>query len=111
LDLRVTDIHVTKRDGSEHVVTAQPGRSLMETLRDGGMQVDGICGGGCNCGTCHVYVADEWLARLTAKAEDEQAMLDGIGELVEVRPNSRLACQIAIEEELTGLRVQVGPVP
>ena len=87
------------------------GRPLMELLRDASTAVQGICGGMCSCGTCHVYVKDAWLAKLPPKGPDEEAMLEAIGELVEVRPTSRLSCQILLTEALDGLEVEVGPLP
>jgi len=106
----VPDIKVKGRDGGQHTVPAYPGRPLMETLRDADLQVLGTCGGMCSCGTCHVYVAEAWLAKLPPRTEDEQMMLDAIGELVEVRPNSRLSCQLPIDDALDGLEIEVGPV-
>ena len=62
--------------------------------------IDGDCGGVCACATCHVYVDPAWLQAVGTADETEVAML----ELAEdVRPNSRLACQIAIKPELDGL--------
>ena len=98
------------RAGTQHTVHGTSGRPLMEILRDDNLGVLGTCGGVCSCGTCHVYVAQSWADRLPPKTEDEQMMLDGIGELVDVRPNSRLSCQIELSEELSGLEVEVGPI-
>lgn len=102
-------VHVEGRDGAARELEAQSGCSLMDALRDGGAGVDGTCGGMMSCGTCHVYVAAEWVARLPAKSEDEQAMLEAIGELVSLRPGSRLSCQIPMEPGLAGLRLSVAP--
>lgn len=102
-------IHVTHRDGSERELEADGGGALMDALRDGGTGVEGTCGGMMSCGTCHVYVEADWLAKLPAKSDDEAAMLDAIGEIVTVKPNSRLSCQIPMTEELAGLRLEIGP--
>lgn len=107
----MAEVRVTGRDGSERVIEADNGIALMDTLRDSGAGVDGTCGGACACGTCHVYVASGWAERLPPKSEDEQMMLEAIGELVEVRPNSRLSCQIQVSAALAGLSVEIGPVP
>ncbi|MEQ1510275.1 MAG: 2Fe-2S iron-sulfur cluster-binding protein [Sphingopyxis sp.] len=64
--------------------------------------IEGDCGGGCACATCHVYVADEWAERLTPPDELETLML---GFAFDVRPNSRLACQIKASDDLDGLIV------
>lgn len=102
-------VHVTDRDGNEHELEAPNGEPLMETLRDEDMDVEGTCGGQCACGTCHVYVAPDWLDRLPAMSEDEELMLEAIGDLIEVKPNSRLSCQIEPDEALDGLKVEVAP--
>ena len=106
----MAEVRVKDRAGTQHTVHGTSGRPLMEILRDDNLGVLGTCGGVCSCGTCHVYVAPSWADRLPPKTEDEQMMLDGIGELVEVRPNSRLSCQIELSEELSGLEVEVGPI-
>lgn len=101
---------VTDRDGNVHELEAPSGTPLMEILRDEDMDVEGTCGGICSCGTCHCYVDAEWVPKLSQKEEDEEMMLEAIGEVVEVSSNSRLSCQIEVTDELDGLVVQVGPV-
>jgi ferredoxin, 2Fe-2S len=105
------EVKVTSRDGVAQTLDAANGRPLMEFLREANIGIEGTCGGECACGTCHVYVAKNWADRLPPRSEDEQMMLEAIGELVEVRPNSRLSCQIKVSEELAGIEVEVGPIP
>lgn len=105
------EVLVTDRDGRGHALEAGGARPLMEVLREAAVGVEGTCGGACACGTCHVYVAPEWADKLPPRSEDEQMMLEAIGELVEVRPGSRLSCQIPLDERLSGIRVEIGPVP
>ena len=102
-------VHVKTRDGSERELDADSGCALMDALRDGGTGVEGTCGGMMSCGTCHVYVDPDWLAKLPPKSEDEAAMLEAIGEIVPVKPTSRLSCQIPMSEDLAGLRIEIGP--
>lgn len=69
--------------------------------------VDGIvaeCGGACMCGTCHVYVEEQFLSRLKPMRDDENEMLDTTA--CPRRPNSRLGCQIPVTKELDGLVVR-----
>ncbi|MEC9358518.1 MAG: 2Fe-2S iron-sulfur cluster-binding protein [Pseudomonadota bacterium] len=103
------DVRVTGRDGQEETLQGSEGRPLMELLRDTGTGVDGTCGGMCSCGTCHVYVANEWIDRLPPRSEDEALMLEALAEVVELRPGSRLSCQIELSEALQGLAVEVAP--
>lgn len=103
-------VKVTDRDGTPHTLEAGEGEALMEVLRDQDMDVEGTCGGICSCGTCHCFIAEGWGDKLPPVEEDEEMMLEAIGEVVEIRPNSRLSCQIPITAELDGLEVEVGPV-
>lgn len=107
----MAEVRAKSRAGVETVVDAPNGLPLMDALRDANLDVEAICGGACSCGTCHVYVAANWIDKLPPRSEDEQAMLEAIGDLVEVRPGSRLSCQIQVSEELAGLSVEIGPVP
>ena len=102
-------VHIKGRDGVERDLDALPGIALMDALRDANTGVEGTCGGMMSCGTCHVYVQADWLVRLPSKSEDEAAMLEAIGEIVTVRPTSRLSCQISMSEELSGLHLEIGP--
>ena len=63
------------------------------------------CGGACVCATCHVYVAHTQLSLLDPSSPDEQDMLDGVA--AELRPESRLSCQIKITAARDGLVVTV----
>jgi 2Fe-2S ferredoxin len=105
----MAEVRVKGRDGTEATLDAPDGRPLMDILRDSGTGVEGTCGGMCSCGTCHVYVDAAWVDRLPPKSEDEDMMLEALGEVVELRPTSRLSCQIEISEELSGLSVEIGP--
>lgn len=92
-------------DGSEHVVDASPGQSLMEAAKNG--SVPGIladCGGACACATCHVYVRDEWSERAGEPDGMETDMLEAAEE---VRATSRLSCQIRVSEDLDGMIVDI----
>ncbi len=99
-------VHVTDREGQLHELDAEPGWTLMEVIREAGLPIEAACGGCCACATCHVYVDEDWLGRLAEPSEEEQAMLD---EAFEVRDNSRLACQIRLDESLSGIRVTLAP--
>lgn len=99
-------IHVTDRDGNDHEIEAQDGWTIMEIARDGGMDIVAECGGCCACATCHVYVDEAWTGKMEPAAEEEIDMLD-LG--FEVQENSRLCCQITMNEKLDGLKVTLAP--
>jgi ferredoxin, 2Fe-2S len=92
-------------DGKERVVEGAAGTTVMETAIDN--DVAGIvaeCGGACSCATCHVYVDPAWLDKLPPPDAQEDGMLDCV---LERRANSRLSCQIVLDERLDGLLVRV----
>ena len=93
-----------EHDGTSHTVEAEVGATVMETaLRNdiGGIVAE--CGGSCTCATCHVYVEEPWFDKLAARSADEEYELDSA---FDVRPNSRLSCQIVVSDELDGLVVR-----
>lgn len=100
------EVSFVKPDGTERKVDAPVGGSAMRAAVTGG--VSGIvaeCGGEASCATCHVYVDHEWLAQTGEVGLDEEDML----EFTEspCQSNSRLSCQIEINEELDGLVLYV----
>ena len=89
----------------EITVEAEIGSTVMETaVRNGVPGIEAECGGACACATCHVYVAEGWYEKVGAPQPMEEDMLDFAWE---VRPNSRLSCQIKVTEDLDGLVVDV----
>ena len=99
-------VRVIDRQGGTRELEALEGWRLMEIIRDWGLPIKAECGGACCCATCHVYVAPEWLGRLHPPLEEEIERLD---EAYDVRPNSRLSCQILFTPALDGLTVTLAP--
>ena len=94
-----------EHDGTAHIVTATIGKTLMEAAVDNNVPgIDADCGGACACATCHVFVTPEWEALTGDRTEAEIAMLNFAAE---VKPNSRLSCQIPITASLDGLVVHM----
>ena len=103
----MSSIIVTTRDGTEHVLEAKDGMSVMEVIREGRIdELLALCGGCCSCATCHVYVADEDRARSGEATPDEDDLLDSSDHK---KPSSRLSCQMAFSAALDGLRVTIAP--
>ncbi|MEH2523806.1 MULTISPECIES: 2Fe-2S iron-sulfur cluster-binding protein [unclassified Bradyrhizobium] len=89
-------------DGRRQHTEASVGESVMQAATRN--DINGIlaeCGGNAMCATCHVYVDEDWLARLPAMGGDEDALLDGAA--AERQANSRLSCQIKLAADLDGL--------
>ncbi len=89
--------------GASRTVDAQIGSTVMETaLRNSVPGIEAECGGACACATCHVYVDEAWTTAVGKPSQMEEDMLDFA---FEVRPNSRLSCQIKVTSQLDGLVV------
>ena len=87
--------------GKAHTVEVAEGWSLMEgAVKHLIPGIDADCGGACACATCQVYVAPAWQAKLAPKSEMEETMLDFAPD---VRPSSRLSCQLRMTAELDGI--------
>lgn len=98
-------ITVVERNGSERVINAREGVSLMEAIRDAGFdELLALCGGCCSCATCHVHVDPGFIGHLPAMAEDEDDLLDTSADRDTC---SRLSCQIQVVTGLEGLRVRI----
>ena len=102
----MANITFIEASGQSTSVNLPDGWSLMQGATANG--VDGIlgeCGGSCACATCHCYVAEDFLAKVLPASDTELAMLDNVAS--ERRPNSRLACQIILSEQLDALTVRI----
>ena len=98
---------VVTREGEEKAIEGETGLSVMEVIRDAGIdELLALCGGCCSCATCHIQVDPEWTAKLPPMSEDENDLLDSSDNRTE---NSRLSCQIPFEDSLEGLRVTIAP--
>jgi 2Fe-2S ferredoxin len=96
----VAVLNVIDRQGRSHELEAVEGWRVMEILRDYKVGIEGVCGGSCDCGTCHVIVAQEWAERLPEPRDEEIGALD---ELPLIEATSRLSCQIIWADDLDGL--------
>jgi len=102
-------IHITDRDGVAHTVQAPTdmAMNIMEVVRAYELAPEGtigICGGMAMCASCQCYVLND--VTLPEMGPDEDAMLS---EAFNVKPNSRLGCQIPITENLEGLAIELAP--
>ena len=90
-------------EGTERVVEATNGESVMETaIKNSIPGIDADCGGACACATCHVYVDEAFMDKVGTPEDMEQSMLDFAES---VQSNSRLSCQISVSDDLDGLKV------
>ncbi len=101
----MTKITIVAFDGTRHEIEAENGSTVMENaIRNGVPGIEAECGGACACATCHVYVDEAWIETVGEPEPMEEDMLDFA---YDVRPTSRLSCQIKVTDELDGLVVEV----
>jgi len=92
-----------EHDGTVHTVEAEIGSTVMETAqRNSVTSIVAECGGSCTCATCLVHVDEKWSEVVGKPSAEEEGMLDFA---FEVKPTSRLSCQIKVTEALDGLVV------
>jgi cytochrome P450/ferredoxin len=93
-------------DGNTIVVeTDRPVSVMKAAVTNDVPGIVGECGGNAMCATCHVYVRESHLDRLPPMDEDEDVMLDGTA--AERTHRSRLSCQLILDDQLTGIEVDV----
>ena len=96
---------VVTREGEEREVEGEVGLSVMEVIRDAGIdELLALCGGCCSCATCHVHVDPDFADRLPAMSEDENELL-AISD--DRDDTSRLSCQVQFTKALDGMRVTI----
>ena len=91
-------------EGTARKVDAETGSTVMEAaIRNAIPGIEAECGGACACATCHVYVDADWVKAVGSAQPMEEDMLDFA---FDVRPESRLSCQIKVSDALDGLIVR-----
>ncbi len=101
----MTKVTFIAHDGTRFETHPVNGSTVMEAaIKNAVSGIEAECGGACACATCHVYVDDAWVDITGKPAAMEEDMLDFA---FDVRPNSRLSCQLKVRDELDGLIVTV----
>lgn len=91
-------------NGTAKSVNCQTGDTLLQAALLNG--VDGFkaeCSGMAICATCHVYIPATAAIKAIDDIEDETLDLA----VAERTPESRLACQIDVTDEMEGLRIRI----
>ncbi|MCI4592124.1 2Fe-2S iron-sulfur cluster-binding protein [Sphingobium sp. BYY-5] len=98
---------VIDRSGQEHSLSATEGLSVMEAIRDNGLdELLALCGGCCSCATCHVYVELGYEHRFGPMTDDENDLLDSSDHR---KATSRLSCQLVMDGEPGSIRLAIAP--
>lgn len=97
-------INFVDHNGTTRTVDVENGATVMEAaIRNAIPGIEAECGGACACATCHVYVDDAWIDKVGPASAMEEDMLDFA---FDIRPGSRLSCQIKVSDALDGLVVR-----
>ena len=107
IHIYITMAKITYKDqeGNSKTIEVENGLSVMEgAIQNNIPGIDADCGGSMACATCHVYVEEKWLDKLS-KPEDGE--IDMIDMAFEPKKNSRLSCQIMVSDDLDGLTVHM----
>jgi 2Fe-2S ferredoxin len=76
------------------------GETVLEVAQENNIDMEGTCGGGMACSTCHVILRPKDKDRFPAPSEEEGEMLElALG----VTPTSRLGCQLVLGDSTDGL--------
>ncbi|KGA95312.1 Ferredoxin [Sphingobium sp. ba1] len=100
------NITVVLRDESRRTVEGVVGISVMEAIRDAGIdEMLALCGGCCSCATCHVIV-ENGAGNFAAIGEDENDLLDSSDHRTD---RSRLSCQLIVADTAEDIVVRIAP--
>jgi len=103
----MTTLKIIRRDGAECILDVTDGNSIMETLRDHGVDdLLALCGGCCSCATCHIYVDPQYAVGLPPMSDDENDLLDSSDHRTD---QSRLSCQLNVSTQLDGMTIVIAP--
>ena len=96
---------VVTREGETRTISGDTGLSVMEVIREAGIdELLALCGGCCSCATCHVHVDPDYAGKLPPMSDDENELLS----ISDDRDsNSRLSCQIPFTDALDGMTVTI----
>ncbi len=99
-------LEVLDREDELHTieVPSDLGLNVMEVCKASELPIEGTCGGMALCGSCHVFVLSDH--QLNVRSDEEEEMLD---KLFSTEDNSRLCCQIRVDERVNGLRIKLAP--
>ena len=97
---------IIDREGEKHELVGPTDMNLniMELCKSYELPVIGECGGMAMCATCQCYVESE-----TSLPEQSESELDMLDQAFHVQNNSRLGCQIHLNESIDGIILRLAP--
>lgn len=102
-DIKVT---IIDREGQVHELEGPTDMNMnvMELCKAYDLPVKGECGGMAMCATCQCYLESD-----TALPEQSDAELDMLDQAFFVKANSRLGCQIHLNDDIDGIVLRLAP--
>ena len=99
-------VTIIDREGVSHELVAPTdmNMNIMELCKAYELPVKGECGGMAMCATCQCYLESE-----TDLQEQSEAELDMLDQAFFVKGNSRLGCQIQLDESIDGIVLRLAP--
>ena len=85
-------------------VTAREGQTLLEVSREHDIGLEAACEGSLACSTCHCILDARAYATAPVPCEAEEDLLDLAFDL---RPTSRLGCQVKVTKDMEGTVVEI----
>ena len=100
-------VHFVRDDNETITVEVPAGYTLMEAAKQADLpEIPATCGGCCACATCHIHVNSVWYDKVKIEENSlEQELLEY--ENGYIKNESRLACQIQLDDSLNGLTVKL----
>ncbi|WP_242128658.1 2Fe-2S iron-sulfur cluster-binding protein [Sphingobium sp. Sx8-8] len=103
----MTTLEITDRSGNVSEIIVSDNISLMEAIRDNGLdELLALCGGCCSCATCHVYIQIDDASKISPLSDDENDLLDSSEHRTD---RSRLSCQISLNDRIEHMKVTIAP--
>lgn len=90
-------------EGTRSEVEAEPGKTLLEIAEEHEVKLGSACGGVCACSSCHCYIREG----ADSLPEMEEAEEDRLDMGFDVRPYSRLGCQVKVPQDAEDLVVEI----
>lgn len=102
-DIKLT---IIDREGTKHelIGPTDMNMNIMELCKSYELPVIGECGGMAMCATCQCYLESK-----TDLPEQSDSELDMLDQAFFVKENSRLGCQIHLEDDIDGIVLRLAP--
>jgi ferredoxin len=99
-------VYIIDREGEQYELNGPTdmNMNIMELCKAYELPVLGECGGMAMCATCQCYLESD-----TDLPEQSDAELDMLDQAFFVKPNSRLGCQIHLDESIDGIILRLAP--